>query len=67
MCVCVGSSSPDASGLKKKKSIPGGPVVKSQHFQCRRPGFNLWSGNYIPLVPTKDPRCCNEDLARPNK
>ena len=25
--------------------FPGGPVVKTQHSQCRGPGFNPWSGN----------------------
>ena len=24
---------------------PGGPVAKTQHSQCRGPGFNPWSGN----------------------
>ena len=27
--------------------LRGGPVVKTLHSQCRRPGFNLWSGSYI--------------------
>ena len=25
--------------------FPGGPVVKTPCFQCRRPGFKPWSGN----------------------
>ena len=28
-----------------KKDFPGGPVVKTPHFQCRGPGFNPWLGN----------------------
>ena len=27
--------------------LRGGPVVKTLHSQCRRPGFNLWSESYI--------------------
>ena len=26
----------------------GGPVAKTLPFQCKRPGFNPWSGNQIP-------------------
>ena len=25
---------------------PGGPVVKTLHFQCRGHGFDPWSGNF---------------------
>ena len=25
--------------------FPGGPVVRTQHFHCRGPGFDPWSGN----------------------
>ena len=28
-------------------------MVKTQHFHCRRPGFNPWSGNKIPHTATK--------------
>ena len=27
------------------KRIPGGPVAKTVSSQCRRPGFDPWSGN----------------------
>ena len=27
------------------EDCPGGPVVKTLHFQCREYGFNLWLGN----------------------
>ena len=33
--------------VKEQKSwdFPGGPVVKTLHFQRRGHGFDLWSGN----------------------
>ena len=30
---------------KKLRNFPGGPMAKTLRFQCRGPGFNLWSGN----------------------
>ena len=27
------------------RDFPGGPVVKTLHFQCRGHGFDPWSGN----------------------
>ena len=33
--------------------FPGGPVVKTQSSQCRGPGFNPWSGNYVSHAPAK--------------
>ena len=56
----------------EKKNViwdfPGGPVAKTPHFQCKRPGFNPWSGNQIPFATTKslhtateDPTCHEED------
>ena len=48
------------------RDFPGDPVAKTLHSQCRGPGFNLGSGNYIPHAATKsshattkDPVCCN--------
>ena len=32
----------------KKRDFPGGPVVKTAHFQCRRCRFDPWSGNEDP-------------------
>ena len=34
-------------GLKRndKGDFPGGPVVKTQCFQCKGHGFSHWSGN----------------------
>ena len=29
-------------------NFPGGSLVKNAHSQCRRPGFDPWSGNCIP-------------------
>ena len=28
------------------RDFPGSPVVKTLHSQCRRRGFDPWSGNY---------------------
>ena len=33
---------------KRKWEFPGGPGVKTWHFDYRGPGFNPWSGNYDP-------------------
>ena len=35
--------------------FPGGPAVKIPCSQCRGPGFDPWSGNYIPHAATKIP------------
>ena len=40
----------DAAG-----EFPSGPADKTRYSQCRRPGFDPWSGNQIPHVTTKDP------------
>ena len=37
----------------KSWDFPGGPVAKASCFQCRRPGFDPWSGNSIPHAATK--------------
>lgn len=34
--------------------FPGGLAAKTLSFQCRVPGFNLLSGNYIPHAETKE-------------
>ena len=36
---------PFISNIKRFRDFPGGPVVKSLHFQCREHGFHPWSGN----------------------
>ena len=33
--------------------FPGGPVAKTPSSQCRGPGFDTWSGNWIPHATTK--------------
>ena len=35
------------------RNFPGGPVAKTLCPQCRGPGFNPWSGNWIPLATTE--------------
>ena len=39
----------------------GGPVTKTLPSQCRGPGFNSWSGNWISHAATKDSMCHNRD------
>ena len=48
--------------------------LRPQASNAGGPGFDFWSGYEIPHAvtksshaPTKDPTCCNEDLAQPNK
>ena len=41
--------------------FPGDPVARTLCSQCRKPGFSLWSGNYIPHTTTIEPTCHNED------
>ena len=31
--------------INSLEDLPGGPVAKTPRSQCRRPGFNPWSGN----------------------
>ena len=48
------------AGIKTySRDFPGGPVVKTLYSQCRGPGFNPWSGNYVPHTTTKDLACHN--------
>ena len=30
--------------VKRKRDFPGGPLVKTLSFHCRRHGFNPWAG-----------------------
>ena len=39
--------------IRHYREFPGGPVAKTLYSQCRGPGFNPWSGNWIPHVTTK--------------
>ena len=40
--------------LKEKiRDFPGGPVARALCSHCRGPGFDPWSGNWIPHVVTK--------------
>ena len=43
------------------RNFPCGPVAKAPRSQCRGPGFNPWSGNWIPHATTKDSVCLNKD------
>ena len=31
--------------IQRKWDVPGGPVAKTRHSQCRGPKYNTWSGN----------------------
>ena len=49
------------------RDLRGGLMAKTPCSQCRGPGYNLWSGNWIPPAThqslqsaPKDPACCNE-------
>ena len=48
---------------KQLWNILGGPVAKNLFSQCTGPGFNPWSGNWIPRTTVKsshataDPEC----------
>ena len=51
------------------EDFSGSSVAETPCFQCRRPGFDPWSGNYIPYATTgvhipqqrkiKDSTCCS--------
>ena len=51
---------------KTPRDLPGGPVAETPCSQFRGPGFDPWSGNWIPHATTrslhattKDPACRN--------
>ena len=55
-CLNVGHwKGSDEAGLEKtaNQDFHSGPVAKTPHSQCRRPGFNCWSGNWIPQATAK--------------
>ena len=39
--------------IRHYREFPGGPVAKTLYSQCRGPGFNPWSGNWIPQATAK--------------
>ena len=43
-----GEEPPKAYSKSCPDNFPGGPVAKAPLSQCRGPGFNVWSGNWIP-------------------
>ena len=43
------------------RDFPGGSMAKILHSQCRGPGLNPWSGNWIPRAATKDSIFWNKD------
>ena len=42
-------------------------MAKTPYSQCRGPGLDPCSGNWIPQITPKDPTCHNEDLTQPDK
>ena len=38
--------------IQKSRDFPGGPMVKTPNSQCKEPGFNPWSRNWIPHAAT---------------
>ena len=45
---------------KIPQDFPSGPLAKTLCFQCKKPGFNLWSGNKITHVTTKSSRAATK-------
>ena len=43
-----------------KWGLPGDPVVKTLHSQCRGPGFDPWSGNWILHDAAKSPHAATK-------
>ena len=37
--------------INYRRDFPGGPVVKTLHFQCRGCGFHPWSGKLRSHMP----------------
>ena len=46
---------------REGRDFTGGPVVKIPDSQCRRPGFDPWSGTEIPHATTKSLHAATED------
>ena len=47
------NSETDSSRIRKLADFPAGPVAKTPHSQCKGPGFDPWTGNWIPHAATK--------------
>ena len=45
--------------------FPGGPVLKTPHFQCRGHRFHPWSGNRLPSPQSFLVPLCNSSLLSP--
>ena len=43
------------------RDLPGGPVAKSPGSQCRGPGFDPWSGNWIPYATAESSQVATKD------
>ena len=43
----------EAKRRSRTGDFPGGPVVKTPHSQCREPGFDPWSGDWILCAATE--------------
>ena len=59
---------------KEMGRSPGGPMAKTPSSGAGGPGFDTWSGNWLPPAATKssrataqDPLCHKEDPTQPNK
>ena len=47
------------------REFPVGSEARILSSACRGPGFDPWSGNWLPHAATKDPECRSCDLAQP--
>ena len=41
---------------KKKQDFPGGPVVRTPHFENRGHGVSPWSGHWDPICRVAQPK-----------
>ena len=39
------------------RNFPGGPMVKTSHFQCKGHGFDPWDGKFCVAGPEKHEGC----------
>ena len=51
------------SSRGKWKDFAHGPVARTPHSQCRRPGTDPWAGNQIPYATTKSSHAAALDSA----
>ena len=53
--------------LNVVRNFPGGPVAKSLSFQCRRSGFDSWSGTWFHMLQLKCSHMATKTLREETK